>query len=149
MLRISTELTYLWTVVVPSRYKLGLILLLLVSSCSKEPKSTIETRGMDIDTTHLYVDAVSIDSMSFASGKKQWLLKGLIVSDGIEYPYSLVYKDNPFTSDSVPIASTPPRCIDSNKDVQVTLTRQARNVMISWKTEDQFLCIKTVITSGH
>ena len=135
--------------VVPSHYKLGLILLLLVSSCAKEPKSYIETRGIDIDTSSLYVDAISIDSMFFASGKKQWLLKGLIVSDGIEYPYSLVYNENPLSSESLPIASTPPKCIVSNQDAQVTLTRQAEKVMISWKTKDQFLCIKTVFTSRH
>ena len=135
--------------VVPSRYKLGLILLLLVSSCSKEPEIVIESRGLEIDTAHTFVDALSLDSMSFASGKKQWLLKGLIVSEGIEYPYSMVYIDNPFTSDSKPIVTTLPKCIDSNENVRVLLTRKNENVMISWKTKDQFLCVKTVLTSKH
>lgn len=135
--------------VVPSRYKLGLILLLLVSSCSKEPEIVIESRGLEIDTAHTFVDALSLDSMSFASGKKQWLLKGLIVSGGIEYPYSMVYIDNPFTSDSKPIVTTLPKCIDSNENVRVLLTRKNENVMISWKTKDQFLCVKTVLTSKH
>lgn len=134
--------------VVPSRYKLGLILLLLVSSCSEEPKFSIESRGVPIDE-HAFVDGVSLDSMSFASGKKQWLLKGLIVSGGIEYPYSMVYIDNPFTSDSKPIVTTLPKCIDSNENVRVLLTRKNENVMISWKTKDQFLCVKTVLTSKH
>ncbi len=135
--------------VVPSRYKLGLILLLLVSSCSKEPELFIESQGVEIETAQAFVDAVSLDSMSFASGKKQWLLKGLIVSEGIEYPYSMVYIDNPFTSDSKPIVTTLPKCIDSNENVRVLLTRKNENVMISWKTKDQFLCVKTVLTSKH
>lgn len=135
--------------VVPSRYKLGLILLLLVSSCSKEPEIVIESRGLEIDTAHTFVDALSLDSMSFASGKKQWLLKGLIVSGGIEYPYSMVYNGNPFTSNSEPIVTVSPQCIDSNKNVRVLLTRTNNNVMISWKTKDQFLCVKTVFTSIH
>ena len=135
--------------VVPSRYKLGLILLLLVSSCSKEPEVFIESRGLEFDSPNVFVDALSLDSMSFASGKKQWLLKGLIVSDGIEYPYSMIYNDNPFGSEAKPIVTTPPKCINTDKNVQVLLTRKAEKVMISWKTEDQFLCVKTVFTSGY
>ena len=135
--------------VVPNRYKLGLILLLLVSSCSEEPNSFIEKRGIDLDIENVFVDAVSLDSMSFASGKKQWLLKGLIVADGIEYPYSMVFKDHPFSSVSNPLVSRPPDCIDSQSDVKVLITCNSENVMISWKTQRQFLCVKTVFTSEH
>jgi len=136
-------------VVVPSRYKLGLVLLLLVSSCTEEPSVSIESHGLELDTSDIFIDAIAVDSMSFASGKKQWLLKGLIVSGGMEYPYSMVFENNPFASESKPTISTPPKCIDSNEEVQVLLTRKDRNVMISWKTKNQFLCVKSVFTSGH
>jgi hypothetical protein len=121
----------------------------LVFSCSKKPESSIESYGVDIASENVFVDAVSLDSMSFASGKKQWLLKGLIVSDGIEYPYSMIYSEDPFVSESTPIVSIPPDCIDLDTDVQVLLTRKKENVMISWKTKGQFLCIKTFFTSRH
>ena len=120
---------------------------MLVSSCSKEPVFKVETRGLDLSTDGCYVDAITFDSMSFASGKKHWSVRGLIVSEGIEYPYSMMYSKNPFDSESIPVQISAPSCIDSDSTLRVKLTREKEIVMVSWKTDDQYLLVKTVLTS--
>ncbi|MCR9172404.1 MAG: hypothetical protein NXI10_07940 [bacterium] len=116
-------------------------------SCSKKPESGVEFKGVDINPSSVFVDAVSLDSLSFASGEKRWLLKGLIVNNGIEYSYSMVYGQNPFESDVIPLMANAPMLIESNDSTVVVLTHHEKNVMISWRTEDQFVCVKSVLTS--
>ena len=141
------ESTYLLTVGAPSLYKFGFVLLLFVTSCANQPPSSIEAEGFEFDTTHCFVDAIELDSMSFASGAKHWIIKGLIVIEGKEFPYSMVYNNNPLERLSKPISVKPPACFDQNENVSFLLTRNNDNVMISWKTSDQFLYVRTVLTS--
>ncbi|XOV66849.1 MAG: hypothetical protein ACFHU9_14580 [Fluviicola sp.] len=132
-----------------SPYKLILLLTLLIASCSEESKSDVEFTGIELDVDKAFVDAVTMDSLTFASGEKRWLLSGLIVHDGMEYPYSMEYVKNPIRFNVKPVRFSPPNLFNSKDVVNVHLIHQAESIEISWKSTSQFLCVRTVLTSEH
>jgi hypothetical protein len=132
-----------------SPYKLGLLLILLVASCSTESRSDVEFTGIELEVEKIFVDAVTIDSLTFASGEKRWLLSGLIVHDGIEYPYSMDFVKNPLRSNAKPRKFSLPNLLDSKDSVNVHVIHHDESIEISWKSKGQFLRVSTVLTSKH
>ena len=143
--------TFQWMAGVPSHFKFGLILLLLISSCAKKSLPFIETEGFEIEQDQSHVDHVSIDSLTFASGLRLWILEGAIVNGGKEYPYRSVYNSNPLKLKVLPISVVPPTCMNVGTDQSITtkLIIDGSSVTISWRTNGQFLMIRTSLTSGH
>ena len=136
---------------VPSRFKTGILLILLISSCAKRSHRVVESQGLHLKNETAYADAVSIDSISFASGVNLWLLYGLIVFDGTEYPFQSIYTESPIQSDVVPIRVQAPGCFEQMEDdsIRTVLTQNESEIVLSWKLNDQFLMIRTVLTSEH
>ncbi|GAB5416596.1 MAG: hypothetical protein Crog4KO_33660 [Crocinitomicaceae bacterium] len=137
--------------VAPNRYKIGLVLLLVVSSCAKKLQPSIEAKGVSINTNNSYVDALSVDSILFASGSQLWLLNGSIVNDGIQYDFQSVYTSSPLERGVQPVQIQAPDCfrLSENDSVVSILTHEAAQWMLSWRVNDQFLMIRTVLTSEH
>ena len=141
---------YRLTVVVRSRYKLLLTIGLFLVSCSIEPDSKVTFEGINLNSSGVFVDAVSLDSVSFASGENRWFLRGMIVDNGIEYPYSMIYNQNPIRESVNPVQILVPGCFKTDKETpSVKLTENDSEIVISWRTNSQFLCVKTILTSGH
>lgn len=141
-------LTCQLTVVGRNHFKLLLASGLFLLSCSEEPNSKVTFHGVDIDTEHVFVDAVSLDSMFFASGEKRWLLSGVIVINGIEYPYSMIYDRNPVEHRKAPLEIKVPGCFgNTNEPPAVVFTQIGEDLGVSWRTKERFLYVKTVFIS--
>ncbi len=137
--------------VAPNRYKIGLVLLLVLASCAKKLQPSIEANDIAINTNKAYVDALSIDSIMFASGAQLWVLHGSIVNEGKEYDFQSVYNSNPIMGGPQPIQVQAPACFDINENDSVVsvLTIDRSQWVLSWRVNDQFLLIRTTLTSEH
>jgi hypothetical protein len=111
----------------------------------------MEYHGLDLNESSFFVDAVSVDSISFASGSNLWLLSGMITHDGLDYPFQTVYDQNPLRKDANAVKVTAPSFLSHNNEVAVsfTLTSEGDNLMLSWKVKDRFLLVRTLLISAR
>lgn len=105
--------------------------------------------GLNLNESTVFVDVVSIDSVSFASGSNLWLLNGLIVNDGIEYPFQTVYDQNPLRKDAKVMKVRAPSFLLQNEKVKASfvITSEGDKVVLSWEANDKFLLVRTVLIS--
>jgi len=121
--------------------------LFAISSCAKRSHPFVISKGVKINDASTFVDVVTIDSLSFASGNNLWTLQGLIVSEGSEYPFYCVYTENPKEKVTRAVQAVPPQCLNALEEdaVSTILTLHGTEVRISWKTKDRFLMIYTTL----
>lgn len=124
---------------------------MLLASCAKKSLPFLESDGLDLSEEQTSVLPVTLDSLSFASGTNLWVVRGSFVNDGNEFPFLSVYAKNPKLRNVVPIKVDPPACLDQHEGIIVTkfILLDANAISLSWRTEEQFLLIRTVLTSEH
>lgn len=119
-------------------------------SCSGEAPLTIESKGFSLEANSVFVDGISIDSITYASGVKLWRLEGALYVDGRNSTYSLLYDKNPKSKGARLMYSSPPDCFPISADeVECISTFEKCRVTISWRSKGKILLVRSAFTSTH
>jgi hypothetical protein len=118
-------------------------------SCTAVEDDKVEAMGLAYDASEIVVVECNLDSISFASGTQIWVLNGLMVAGGKELPFNVMFNEKPTDPDPDVIQTRPPAVFTdrNNSDVACVSTFEAPSIRLSWRTNNQFLCVQTVLTS--
>lgn len=137
-------------VVVPNRFKLwSLFLILLLASCKEEVvEADFESRGFGLIDNNVSVSALKLDSILYANGASLWMINGSIQTGVKTRDFRIICTNNPTRNAPEIISSSAPlRFKDSI--VECVITEEFGIYKISWKTDDQRIFLKSSFTSEH
>jgi len=110
---------------------------------------TINAQGIDANLA-LTEKSIGLDSISYANGNRQYMLKGEFMYDTSLVTYSIFLNANPF-SDNFNIISHAFPLIDENEldNYECNLLITEDECAITWSKENVRLYIRDRIIAGH
>lgn len=91
---------------------------------------------------------MELDSVTYANGEIVWLIRGSIQDGPIFYPFQLMCDEDPRFGLNKVIRSTPPLLFE-DEEVECVITNIKNVFEITWRTSEQRIYLKSVLTSGH